>query len=96
MVGNNVTFSSQWGTPCTREYGDCGYEWSPLITQYKKDRRHLNLDAITVKESSKISRIAWMNSGIDCPLMVGREQRRFGLSLKVLEMKRQYSVTPVR
>ncbi|KAK0200717.1 hypothetical protein DFS33DRAFT_1375618 [Desarmillaria ectypa] len=24
MVGNNVTFSSQWGTVCTRDYGDCG------------------------------------------------------------------------
>jgi len=24
MVGNNVTFSTVWGTPCTRDYGDCG------------------------------------------------------------------------
>ncbi|KAF9458112.1 hypothetical protein BDZ94DRAFT_1313563 [Collybia nuda] len=24
MIGNNVTFSSQWGTVCTRDYGDCG------------------------------------------------------------------------
>ncbi|KAK0477002.1 hypothetical protein IW261DRAFT_300149 [Armillaria novae-zelandiae] len=24
MVGNNVTFSSEWGTPCTTDYGDCG------------------------------------------------------------------------
>ncbi|KAF4611870.1 hypothetical protein D9613_003961 [Agrocybe pediades] len=24
MIGNNVTFSSQWGTPCTTDYGDCG------------------------------------------------------------------------
>ncbi|THH33377.1 hypothetical protein EUX98_g816 [Antrodiella citrinella] len=24
MIGNNVTFSSQWGTPCTLDYGDCG------------------------------------------------------------------------
>ncbi|KAF8154280.1 hypothetical protein B0H34DRAFT_784208 [Crassisporium funariophilum] len=24
MVGNNVTFSSQWGTVCTEDYGDCG------------------------------------------------------------------------
>ncbi|KAF8900151.1 hypothetical protein CPB84DRAFT_1779443 [Gymnopilus junonius] len=24
MIGNNVTFSSQWGTPCTPDYGDCG------------------------------------------------------------------------
>jgi len=24
MIGNNVTFSSQWGTPCTEDYGDCG------------------------------------------------------------------------
>ncbi|KAH9932841.1 hypothetical protein B0H21DRAFT_760442 [Amylocystis lapponica] len=23
-IGNNVTFSSQWGTACTPEYGDCG------------------------------------------------------------------------
>lgn len=25
MIGNNVTFSNQWGTPCTVDYGDCGY-----------------------------------------------------------------------
>ncbi|KAH9476841.1 hypothetical protein JR316_0010757 [Psilocybe cubensis] len=24
MIGNNVTFSSQWGTVCTPDYGDCG------------------------------------------------------------------------
>jgi len=24
MIGNNVTFSSEWGTPCTVDYGDCG------------------------------------------------------------------------
>jgi len=24
MIGNNVTFSSQWGTVCTKDYGDCG------------------------------------------------------------------------
>ncbi|KIK66412.1 hypothetical protein GYMLUDRAFT_933232 [Collybiopsis luxurians FD-317 M1] len=24
MIGNNVTFSNQWGTPCTVDYGDCG------------------------------------------------------------------------
>ncbi|KAK0216327.1 hypothetical protein IW262DRAFT_1399608 [Armillaria fumosa] len=24
MIGNNVTFSSEWGTPCTTDYGDCG------------------------------------------------------------------------
>ncbi|KAJ3785302.1 hypothetical protein GGU10DRAFT_355280 [Lentinula aff. detonsa] len=24
MIGNNVTFSNQWGTPCTADYGDCG------------------------------------------------------------------------
>jgi len=24
MIGNNVTFSSQWGTVCTEDYGDCG------------------------------------------------------------------------
>ncbi|KAF8970629.1 hypothetical protein BDZ97DRAFT_54254 [Flammula alnicola] len=24
MIGNNATFSSQWGTPCTEDYGDCG------------------------------------------------------------------------
>ncbi|KAF9497331.1 hypothetical protein BDN71DRAFT_1429520 [Pleurotus eryngii] len=24
MIGNNVTFSSQWHTPCTPDYGDCG------------------------------------------------------------------------
>ena len=24
MIGNNVTFSSVWGTPCTLDYGDCG------------------------------------------------------------------------
>ncbi|KAK7684428.1 hypothetical protein QCA50_012375 [Cerrena zonata] len=24
MIGNNVTFSSEWGTPCTLDYGDCG------------------------------------------------------------------------
>ncbi|KAK0457025.1 uncharacterized protein EV420DRAFT_534866 [Desarmillaria tabescens] len=24
MIGNNVTFSSEWGTVCTRDYGDCG------------------------------------------------------------------------
>lgn len=24
MIGNNVTFSSQWGTVCTTDYGDCG------------------------------------------------------------------------
>ncbi|KAF9446852.1 hypothetical protein P691DRAFT_672690 [Macrolepiota fuliginosa MF-IS2] len=24
MVGNNVTFSTVWGTPCTTDYGDCG------------------------------------------------------------------------
>ncbi|KAJ3568689.1 hypothetical protein NP233_g5551 [Leucocoprinus birnbaumii] len=24
MVGNNVTFSTVWGTPCTTEWGDCG------------------------------------------------------------------------
>ncbi|KAF8804202.1 hypothetical protein BYT27DRAFT_7194948 [Phlegmacium glaucopus] len=24
MIGNNVTFSSQWGTVCTENYGDCG------------------------------------------------------------------------
>ena len=25
MIGNNVTFSTQWGTVCTRDYGDCGF-----------------------------------------------------------------------
>ena len=25
MIGNNVTFSTQWGTTCTRDYGDCGF-----------------------------------------------------------------------
>jgi hypothetical protein len=24
VVGNNVTWSSQWNTACTPEYGDCG------------------------------------------------------------------------
>ncbi|KAJ3558919.1 hypothetical protein NM688_g643 [Phlebia brevispora] len=24
MIGINVTFSNQWGTPCTADYGDCG------------------------------------------------------------------------
>jgi len=24
MIGNNVTFSTVWGTPCTLDYGDCG------------------------------------------------------------------------
>ncbi|KIP02361.1 hypothetical protein PHLGIDRAFT_130785 [Phlebiopsis gigantea 11061_1 CR5-6] len=24
MIGNNVTFSSNWGTVCTPDYGDCG------------------------------------------------------------------------
>ncbi|KAF8064328.1 hypothetical protein FPV67DRAFT_215032 [Lyophyllum atratum] len=24
MIGNNVTFSSQWDTVCTKDYGDCG------------------------------------------------------------------------
>ncbi|KAG7443200.1 uncharacterized protein BT62DRAFT_1034528 [Guyanagaster necrorhizus] len=24
MIGNNVTFSSEWGTVCTPDYGDCG------------------------------------------------------------------------
>lgn len=24
MISNNVTFSSQWDTPCTPDYGDCG------------------------------------------------------------------------
>ncbi|PFH50013.1 hypothetical protein AMATHDRAFT_62037 [Amanita thiersii Skay4041] len=24
MVGNNVTFSTVWGTVCTKDYGDCG------------------------------------------------------------------------
>lgn len=24
MIGNNVTFSSQWGTVCTEDYGCCG------------------------------------------------------------------------
>ena len=24
MIGNNVTFSSQYGTVCTEDYGDCG------------------------------------------------------------------------
>ncbi|KAI0087549.1 hypothetical protein BDY19DRAFT_994867 [Irpex rosettiformis] len=24
MIGNNVTFSNQWGTVCTPDYGDCG------------------------------------------------------------------------
>jgi len=24
VIGNNVTFSSQWGTVCTEDYGDCG------------------------------------------------------------------------
>ncbi|PBK85663.1 hypothetical protein ARMGADRAFT_1169415 [Armillaria gallica] len=24
MIGNNVTFSSEWGTVCTTDYGDCG------------------------------------------------------------------------
>ncbi|KAJ4480847.1 hypothetical protein J3R30DRAFT_3287655 [Lentinula aciculospora] len=24
MIGNNVTFSNQWGTACTVDYGDCG------------------------------------------------------------------------
>lgn len=24
MIGNNVTFSSEWHTPCTPDFGDCG------------------------------------------------------------------------
>ncbi|KAL0952639.1 hypothetical protein HGRIS_006885 [Hohenbuehelia grisea] len=24
MIGNNVTFSTQWNTPCTPDFGDCG------------------------------------------------------------------------
>jgi hypothetical protein len=24
MIGNNVTFSNQWNTPCTVDFGDCG------------------------------------------------------------------------
>ena len=24
MIGNNVTWSSEWDTPCTTDYGDCG------------------------------------------------------------------------
>ena len=24
MIGNNVTFSTEWGTVCTEDYGDCG------------------------------------------------------------------------
>ncbi|KAF8824649.1 hypothetical protein HHX47_DHR8000092 [Lentinula edodes] len=31
MIGNNVTFSNQWGTPCTVDYGDCGY-WTRYPT----------------------------------------------------------------
>lgn len=24
VVGNNVTYSTEWDTPCTPDYGDCG------------------------------------------------------------------------
>jgi len=24
MIGNNVTWSNEWNTPCTPDYGDCG------------------------------------------------------------------------
>ncbi|KIM37888.1 hypothetical protein M413DRAFT_421160 [Hebeloma cylindrosporum] len=26
MIGNNVTYSTQWGTVCTKDSGDCGFE----------------------------------------------------------------------
>lgn len=25
MIGNNVTWSTVWGTPCTEDFGVCGY-----------------------------------------------------------------------
>lgn len=31
MIGNNVTFSTQWDTPCTEDYGDCGYVATNLM-----------------------------------------------------------------
>jgi hypothetical protein len=31
-IGNNVTFSTVWKTPCNTTYGDCGYV-SSIVTQ---------------------------------------------------------------
>lgn len=37
MVGNNVSFSNQWFTPCTTDFGDCGYVLEPFCPLVSPD-----------------------------------------------------------
>lgn len=45
-IGNNLTFSTEWGTPCTEDYGDCGC-----------DNCHLGFEDIAVRMDEYKERI---------------------------------------
>jgi len=65
MIGNNVTFSTQWGTVCTKDYGDCGFVhlvfsmWQLAFSLIHLTLLHLDVTIAMV--DSKISPRGWMN-----------------------------------
>ena len=59
MIGNNVTFSTQWNTTCTRDYGDCGFV--TLCFPYGNELLiSLHLDVTIATVNSRIFPQGWM------------------------------------
>ena len=80
MIGINATFSSEYGTVCTEDYGDCG-----LVLDFSHQGfliTHAVLDVTIVRAHSRIFLPEWTSTEIVSLLMVGIEQKRFGQSPK--------------
>ena len=54
MIGNNVTWSTVWGTVCNENYGDCGYGFA-LIRFDMAMGSSILLDATTARVPLRIS-----------------------------------------
>ena len=92
MVGNNVTFSTQWDTPCTLDYGDCGY----VATNFMQSSAVYSIrvtsrpDATTAKEIFRTYQPEWMNLESVYSSMAGNAQRLSGRYLKGLATTREF------
>jgi len=85
-VGINATWSIVWDTPCTVDFGDCGY----VDLTYKRCLlSHMRQVATTVKGPSKIFLPGWMNSVNVFLSTDGNAPRHFGLYPKHLDNHRK-------
>ena len=86
MIGDNVTFSSTYGTMCTEDYGACGLVLDSSHQSWLLFT-HVLLDVTIARVHSKIFLHEWTSTETICLLTVGNEQNRFGQFPKHSEMK---------